>query len=54
MFKEIIASQMAFAERVTKWDSDYNINQRIARNYFFGKKAEPAKAEPAKAETKKK
>ena len=54
MFKEIVASQMAFAERVTRWDTDYNINQRIARNYFFGKKAEPAKAEPAKAETKKK
>jgi TRAP-type mannitol/chloroaromatic compound transport system substrate-binding protein len=50
MFKEIIASQLAFAERATKWDSDYNISQRIARNYFFGKKAAPAKAAPAKAE----
>jgi TRAP-type mannitol/chloroaromatic compound transport system substrate-binding protein len=46
MFKEIIASQFSFAERVSKWDSDYNISQRIARNYFFGKKAAPAKAEP--------
>jgi TRAP-type mannitol/chloroaromatic compound transport system substrate-binding protein len=46
MFKEIIASQFAFAERVSKWDSDYNVSQRIARNYFFGKKAAPAKAEP--------
>jgi TRAP-type mannitol/chloroaromatic compound transport system substrate-binding protein len=58
MFKEIIASQKAFAERVGKWDSDYNISQRIARNYFFGKKAPaaaaPAKGEPAKAEPKKK
>jgi len=54
MFKEIIASQMAFAERATKWDSDYNISQRIARNYFFGKKAAPAKAAPAAAEPKKK
>jgi TRAP-type mannitol/chloroaromatic compound transport system substrate-binding protein len=53
MFKEIIASQLAFAERATKWDSDYNINQRIARNYFFGKKKAPAKAEPAKAAPKK-
>jgi TRAP-type mannitol/chloroaromatic compound transport system substrate-binding protein len=53
MFKEIIASQLAFAERATKWDSDYNISQRIARNYFFGKKAAPAKAEPAKAAPKK-
>jgi len=54
MFKEIIASQLAFAERVSKWDSDYNISQRIARNYFFGKKAAPAKAESPKAEPKKK
>jgi TRAP-type mannitol/chloroaromatic compound transport system substrate-binding protein len=54
MFKEIITSQKAFAERVGKWDSDYTVNQRIARNYFFGKKAAPAKAEPAKAEPKKK
>jgi TRAP-type mannitol/chloroaromatic compound transport system substrate-binding protein len=48
MFKEIITSQLAFCERATKWDSDYNISQRIARNYFFGKKAAPAKAEPKK------
>ena len=53
MFKEIIASQLAFAERATKWDSDYNISQRIARNYFFGKKA-PAAAAPAAAAPKKK
>jgi TRAP-type mannitol/chloroaromatic compound transport system substrate-binding protein len=54
MFKEIITSQMAFAARATKWDSDYNISQRIARNYFFGKKAAPAKTEPAKAAPAKK
>jgi TRAP-type mannitol/chloroaromatic compound transport system substrate-binding protein len=55
MFKEIITSQKAFAERVGKWDSAYTINQRIARNYFFGAKkaapaaaAAPAKAAPAK------
>jgi TRAP-type mannitol/chloroaromatic compound transport system substrate-binding protein len=54
MFKEIITSQKAFAERVGKWDSDYNVSQRIARNYFFGKKAAPAKAEPAKAAPAKK
>jgi TRAP-type mannitol/chloroaromatic compound transport system substrate-binding protein len=44
MFKEIMTSQKAYAERVGKWDSDYTINQRIARNYFFGKKAEPKKS----------
>jgi len=45
-FKEIITSQLAFAQRVTKWDSDYNISERIARNYFFGAK-KPAAAAPA-------
>ncbi len=50
MFNEVISSQKAFAERATKWDSDYNISQRIARNYFWGKKAEATKAAPAKAE----
>jgi len=58
MFKEIITSQFAFAERAAKWDSDYNISMRIARNYFYGKKAPakaaPAAAAPAKAEPKKK
>jgi TRAP-type mannitol/chloroaromatic compound transport system substrate-binding protein len=53
MFNEIITSQKAFAERAGKWDSDYTVSQRIARNYFFGKKKAPAKAEPAKAEPKK-
>jgi TRAP-type mannitol/chloroaromatic compound transport system substrate-binding protein len=54
MFKEIIASQLAFAERATKWDSDYNISQRIARNYFWGAKKAPAQAAPAKAAPAKK
>jgi TRAP-type mannitol/chloroaromatic compound transport system substrate-binding protein len=49
MFKEIITSQLAFSTRAAKWDSDYNISQRIARNYFFpAKKAAPAAAAPKK------
>ena len=44
MFKEIVTSQKAFAERAVKWDQDTNINRRMAMNYYFGaKKAEPAK-----------
>ena len=45
LFKEIVASQKAFAERTVKWDQDTNISRRMAMNHFFGaKKAAPAKA----------
>jgi TRAP-type mannitol/chloroaromatic compound transport system substrate-binding protein len=45
MFKEIVASQRAFAERAVKWEQDTMINRRMAMNHFFGpKKAEPKKA----------
>ena len=53
MFKEILASQFAFAKRTVAWDMDYNVNRRMAYNHYFGKKAAPAKAAPAKAEPKK-
>ena len=50
LFKEIVASQKAFAERAVKWDQDTNISRRMAVNHFFGaKKAAPAKAAPKKA-----
>jgi len=45
MFKEIVASQRAFAERAVKWDQDTIISRRMAMNHFFGeKKAAPKKA----------
>ena len=45
MFKEIVASQRAFAERAVKWESDTMVNRRIAvAHYFSGKKEAPAKA----------
>jgi len=45
MFKEIVASQKAFAERAVKWEQDTVINRRMAMNHFFGpKKAEPKKS----------
>jgi len=44
LFKEIVASQIAFAERAVKWDQDTNISRRMSVNHFFGaKKAEPKK-----------
>jgi TRAP-type mannitol/chloroaromatic compound transport system substrate-binding protein len=38
LFKEIVESQKAFAERATKWDQDVVINRRMAVNHFFGPK----------------
>jgi len=44
LFKEIIASQKEFAKRAVSWDMDYNVNRRMAYNYYFGpKKAAPKK-----------
>ena len=38
IFKEILDSQMAFAERVVKWDLDVYVNRRMAYNHYFGSK----------------
>jgi TRAP-type mannitol/chloroaromatic compound transport system substrate-binding protein len=38
LFKEIVESQKAFAQRAVKWDQDTNINRRMAVNHFFGAK----------------
>jgi TRAP-type mannitol/chloroaromatic compound transport system substrate-binding protein len=38
LFKEIIASQKAFAERTVKWDLDTYTNRRMAYNHYFGQK----------------
>ena len=35
MFKEIVASQKAFAERAVKWDQDTYVGRRMAMNHFF-------------------
>ncbi len=45
LFKEIVESQKAFAERAVKWDQDTIVSRRMAVSHFFGaKKAEPKKA----------
>ena len=36
LFKEIVASQRAFAERAVKWEQDTMIGRRMAMNHFFG------------------
>jgi TRAP-type mannitol/chloroaromatic compound transport system substrate-binding protein len=42
LFKEIIDSQKAFAERVVRWDLDTVVPRRMAYNHYFGKPAAPA------------
>jgi TRAP-type mannitol/chloroaromatic compound transport system substrate-binding protein len=42
IFKEVIASQLAFAERAVKWEQDTLVGRRMAMNHYFGaKKAAP-------------
>ena len=38
MFKEIEASQRAFAQRALAWDMDTNVNRRMAYNHYFGRR----------------
>jgi TRAP-type mannitol/chloroaromatic compound transport system substrate-binding protein len=38
LFKEILDSQLAFAERAVRWDMDNNVNRRMAYNHYFGSK----------------
>ena len=47
LFKEIVESQKAFAERAVRWDLDTNVSRRMAYNHYFGKQA--AKPAPKKA-----
>jgi TRAP-type mannitol/chloroaromatic compound transport system substrate-binding protein len=39
LFKEIIQSQIAFAERTTRWEQDTVTNRRMAFEHYFGKNA---------------
>jgi TRAP-type mannitol/chloroaromatic compound transport system substrate-binding protein len=44
MFKEIIESQRAYAQRAVKWDLDTIVDRRMAYNYYFGTKPAAKKA----------
>jgi len=44
LFKEILASQKAFAERVVRWDLENNVSRVMAYNHYFGKQAGQKKA----------
>jgi TRAP-type mannitol/chloroaromatic compound transport system substrate-binding protein len=38
LFKKVLDSQKAFAERAGKWSGDTNVNFRMAYNHFFAAK----------------
>ncbi|RYG08008.1 MAG: C4-dicarboxylate ABC transporter, partial [Burkholderiales bacterium] len=42
LFKKVLDSQKAFAERAVAWDNDYNTNFRMAYDRYFGKGAKKA------------
>jgi TRAP-type mannitol/chloroaromatic compound transport system substrate-binding protein len=44
LFKEILASQKVFAERVVRWDLDNNVSRVMAYNHYFRKQAAGKKA----------
>jgi TRAP-type mannitol/chloroaromatic compound transport system substrate-binding protein len=47
LFKEVAASQRAFAERAVKWDLDTNVRREMAYNHYFGRKTEKPAAKKA-------
>jgi TRAP-type mannitol/chloroaromatic compound transport system substrate-binding protein len=38
LFKKVLDSQKAFAERAGKWQNDQNVDYTLAFNHYFGKK----------------
>jgi TRAP-type mannitol/chloroaromatic compound transport system substrate-binding protein len=56
-FKEVAASQRAFAARAVKWDLETNVGRRMAYNHYFaksgGKAAAPTAKPAAKTDAKK-
>jgi len=42
LFKKVLESQRAFAQRAGRWSGDTEVNFRMAYNYFFSQKRKPA------------
>jgi TRAP-type mannitol/chloroaromatic compound transport system substrate-binding protein len=38
LFKKVIDSQRAFAERAGSWQNDYMVDFKMAYNHYFGRK----------------
>jgi TRAP-type mannitol/chloroaromatic compound transport system substrate-binding protein len=43
LFKEILQSQIAFAQRATRWEQDTVVNRRLAFDHYFGANAAASK-----------
>lgn len=43
LFKKVLDSQRAFAEKAGQWQNDYMVDFKMAYNHYFGRKAPPAK-----------
>jgi TRAP-type mannitol/chloroaromatic compound transport system substrate-binding protein len=39
LFKEVLQSQIAFAQRATRWEQDTVVNRRMAFDHYFGQNA---------------
>jgi TRAP-type mannitol/chloroaromatic compound transport system substrate-binding protein len=39
LFKEILQSQLKFAERATRWEQDTVVGRRMAFDHYFGANA---------------
>jgi TRAP-type mannitol/chloroaromatic compound transport system substrate-binding protein len=39
LFREILESQLAFAQRTTRWEQDTVVNRRLAFDHYFGANA---------------
>ncbi len=38
IFKKVLDSQKAYAQRVIPWQNDYMVDFKMAYNHYFGKK----------------
>ena len=38
LFKKVLDSQKAFAQRAGQWQNDYLVDFKMAWNYYFGRK----------------
>jgi len=38
LFKKVLDSQKAFAQRASSWQNDYTVDFKMASNYYFGKR----------------
>lgn len=45
VFKEVLQSQITFAERATRWEQDTVVNRRMAFDHYFGPEGSPSRSD---------